>query len=128
VGVRAAGTAPAGGEAGGERASAREATADRKEVSLRSKGQRRGSEGRMGIGGGSGGRRRGGHGQTAGILPRSSFRGVCSGRVAESLGRSLCCYWRSLHRRNSCGLVGRRSCGLVGLEKLAYEAQIVDID
>lgn len=66
MGVRVAGTAPAGGEGGGERVSAREATADRKEVSLRSKGQRRGSEGRKGIGGGDGG---GGHGQTAGFLP-----------------------------------------------------------
>lgn len=69
MGVRVAGTAPASGEGGDEQESATEATADRKEVSLRSKGQRRGSEGRKGIGGGDGGERRGvGHGKRQGFL------------------------------------------------------------
>lgn len=68
MGVRAAGTAPAGGEGGDERESATEATADRKEVSLRSKGQRRGSEGRKGIGGGGERRGGGGHGKRQGFL------------------------------------------------------------
>jgi hypothetical protein len=79
--VAAAGTAPAGGERDG--AFAREATADRKEVSLRSWGQRRGSVGRKGIGGGGcgGGRRgRAAGGETAvgrafcyaGVLPLGS--------------------------------------------------------
>jgi hypothetical protein len=66
--VRVAGTAPAGGKGERERESAREATADRKDVSLRSKGQRQGREGRKGIGGGDGGGRRGGqHGKWQGF-------------------------------------------------------------
>jgi hypothetical protein len=92
VGVRAAGTAPAGGEAGGERVSAREATADRKEVSLRSKGQQRSSEGRKGIGGGDGGRRR---------------EGLASAEARRRRRRLACasheCAWEAARVRNGRG-------------------------